>query len=361
MKRLVTVLLISAILLSVTSCGYISDKLNKFYTFAENTEITFYTEQEENSQNTDVYEKEKCESESSVADFSSYEAIIETYKSIVSCFTEYTYDQYKNNEYIYTLEIPNDETRVIYDKIFSSAYYNYLKDYASNYNQDGRNYFGYAIFDINENGSEELILLNDHYDIIAIFTNYNGYPELIVENDPFCRIKEDGEIYTYKRVKESDYSYYYDVRVCSLSECDELVVTHEFTTKTPLYKNHVGAITLSSVDLDFIRLFEDINPQLPSVYGWTWYESELNSNKLLLIGRITETEVRLSLCLDTSPWTHIADVTAIRSGESAYFECDVLKGRIEFGHNCIWVVIEESNDDRFSHGAYMFEDYLSQK
>ena len=83
MKRLVTVLLISALLLSVTSCGYISDKLNKFYTFAENTEITFYTEQEENSQNTDVYEKEKKQREEKI------ELIKSLQISVIECFSQY--------------------------------------------------------------------------------------------------------------------------------------------------------------------------------------------------------------------------------------------------------------------------------
>ncbi len=35
------------------------------------------------------------------------------------------------------------------------------------------------------------------------------------------------------------------------------------------------------------------------------------------------------------------------------------KGRIEFGHECLWIIIKESTDERFTVGNHCYEGYSS--
>ena len=371
MKRLATIILSALLLFSFTACDF--------------------------SNYGSPLENNADETGSDVADFSSYEAIIETYKSIVNCFSEYSVEQYQKSEYISTLTFSDAESRAIYDKIFSSAYYNYEDDYAVRYMEDGKNYFGYALYDLNGNGSDELILLNDHYDIIAIFTNFDGTPKLIIDNEHYCRLDSEGKIYTQNRVyEENDYypglSYYYNIKVHTLTESDELVVTEEYQAMNPhgnysffidvtngqsveisktefierahgcLYNTEVTSVTQNSLNLNFVRLFYPINPHTPEIYSWIWYESKYVDNTFVIISNTTETAVDIGFYSNTYPWwTCIASVTATRNGEKAYFESKTLSGRIEFGLDCIWIVITESESNVFPCGAYIYQYYETAK
>ena len=355
------------------------------WTYVESTNIN----ESENSSNTD-----ESESTPNVADFSSYEAIIETYRAIVNCFTEYTVEQYRKNECIYSLEFYDEESRAIYERIFFSAFYHYKDDYAVKYLLDGRNYFGYALYDINQNGSDELILLNDHYDIIAIFSNINGTPRLIVDNEPFCRIDTNGKIYTQKIIKETHDLFpwsdrYYDMKIYTLSDKDELTLTEEYIadisfgsdqvffdvtdgrnvkitkaeylakTHDYLYNSEAACITQSSINLDFVRLFEPLHPYLPEVYCWEWHKDRYDDSSIVMITYMNDNEAYIGFY--SGKWIHEANVKATRKGETAYFESEKLSGRLEFGLDCIWIIITESKMNAFPCGAYIYEYYETHK
>lgn len=330
------------------------------------------------------------------ANFSSYDEIIRTYTAIVKCFSYYSVEKYERGEYTSTLDFPSGDIEETYKKVFFSAFYYYEKDYAVEYLEDGRNYFGYALYDINNNGSEELILLNDHYDIIAIFSNASGTPHLIIDSEPYCRIDANGRIVTQKQFRKTNtlfpgYDYYYDFKVYTLSATDEIALTEEYQAANPfyndgiyyditngtsteisrqdfiskthgfLYNNDAARITQSSIDLDFVRLFDAIEPQLPEPYVWTWRESKYTSSPLVTVNLMTEKEIYLGFYSSDSPWTHVANVTATRCGESAYFESETLSGRIDFGLDCLWVVITKSNSEAFPCGAYIYKYHDVQK
>lgn len=76
-------------------------------------------------------------------------------------------------------------------------------------------------------------MLNDHYNIIAIFSNINGTPRLIIDNEPSCRIDSHGRIYTQKIINEKHelfpwYDHYYDLKIYTLTETDEIAVAEEY-------------------------------------------------------------------------------------------------------------------------------------
>ena len=397
MKHLAAILLTAIVLFSTTACDFLTNLSQETKNeFSINGSESLESKANTESDQAYTDNTENSESDSNVADFSSYEAIIETYKAIVNCFPEYSVEQYKKNECIYTLEFSNEESRVIYERIFFSAFYHYKDDYAVEYLDDGRNYFGYALYDLNKNGSDELILLNDHYDIIAIFTNFDGTPKLIIDNEHYCRIDSEGKIYTQNRVyEENDYypglSYYYNIKVHTLTESDELVVTEEYQAMNPggnysffidvtngqsveisrtefierahgcLYNTEVTSVTQSSLNLDFVRLFSPLNPHIPEIYSWMWYESKYIDDTFVIISNTTETTVGIAFYSNPAPWTYIAGVTATRSGEKAYFESETLSGRLEFGLDCIWIVITESKSNVFPCGAYIYQYYETLK
>ena len=402
MKRLAAILLTAILLFSTTSCDYISDKLNKLYSF-DNSESTVTTVNKPDKSNSDTDETEdssindKNESDSAIADFSSYEAIIDTYRSIVNCFQNYTNEEYMRHEIASTVAFQNSESEEIYTKLFFSAYYHYSFDYVDEYFKDGRNYFGYATYDINGNGSDELILLNDHYAIIAIFTNRGGKPQLIIDNQPECRIDGEGRIYTQECVNEvneyfPNFDWYYTVKVHELNEHDELVVVEEYQAINPhndqgysfyvdltqgegveisheefVSKTHgcselsnAPIITKSSVDLKFVRLFSTLKPYIPEINSIHWYQYE-GRGREVYINHLTEESVGIGFLSSASQLNGAPYVTATRSGERAYFEDESICGYLEFGLDGVWLVISESQVDAFPCGAYHFTKYVIYK
>ena len=380
MKRLAAIILSTIILFSFAACD-ISSGTDK------ETDSTPSTTDEEIDQPAHANPEH-------FANFSSYDDIIRTYKAIVKCFDHYTVEEYRNNEYKSLVDFPSEEIEETYKKIFFSAFYHYKDDYATSYLDDGRNYFGYALYDINKNGSDELILLNDHYDIIAIFSNTEGTPRLIVDNEPFCRIDSHGKIYTQERIEGKHELFpwsdrYYDMKIYILSNKDELTLTEEYIADTSfgsdqvffdvtdgksseitkadylektqgfLYNSDAACITQSSINLDFVRLFEPIKPYLPEVYVWEWHKSKYDDSSIVLITYMTDTEVNIGFY--SGKWIHEVNVTAALDGESAYFESETLSGRLEFGIDCIWIVINDSKIDAFPCGAYIYEYYETHK
>ena len=294
-----------------------------------------------------------------IADFSSYGAIIETFKSMINCFPKYTANQYLKQEHVSTLIFPNEESRAIYDKIFHEAYRYYLVDYTTQYLDDGRNYFGYALYDINKNGSDELILLNDRYEIITIFTNTEGVPRMVIEPREYLSIygiDDEGRIYVSETVLINyEYLSHYIYTVYDFTESDELVIAEEYTAKD--FDSKEGPInTQYSLDLDFVRLFDPIDPHLFYRDCWLWYRDRSSRESIIEIFSITETDVTINFC-SGSIWHKINYVKAIREGESAYFESETLSGRLEFGLDCIWIVINKSNIEEIPCGAYIYEYY----
>ena len=380
MKRLTAIILSVLILFSFAACDLSSDK-------EIDTDISSNVVSNE-------IDPPAHANPNHYANFSSYDEIIRTYKAIVKCFNNYTVEEYRNNEYTSAVDFPSEEIEETYKKIFFSAFYHYKDDYATAYLDDGRNYFGYALYDINKNGSDELILLNDHYDIIAIFSNHGEKTQLIICNEPHCRIDINGRIYTQKIIEETHDIFpwsdrYYDMKIYTLSENDELTLAEEYLADTSygsdqiffdvtggkrieitkaeyiakthayLYNNDAACITQSSVDLNFVRLFEPIKPYLPEVYVWEWHKSKYDDSSIVLISYMTDTEVNIGFY--SKKWIHEVNVTATLDGESAYFETEILSGRLEFGLDCIWIIITESKINAFPCVAYIYEYYETHK
>ena len=89
--------------------------------------------------------------------------------------------------------------------------------------------FGYDIKDLNQDGADELILVNKNEEIIAIFTQHNGKPVLVESfyHRYRCRIDSNGLIYT----RGSSGASYTVNKVCSISaETKEFITLEEYGT-----------------------------------------------------------------------------------------------------------------------------------
>ena len=376
MKRLVAILLSALLIIALTACDFQGDT----------------------NDTDDKIDQPTHANPEHFANFSSYDEIIRTFKAIVNCFSFYTEEEYLRNEFTSMVDFPSLESEEIYKKLFFSAYYYYNYDYVDQYLKDGRNYFGYAIHDINGNGSDELILLNDHYNIIAIFTNYNGKPQLVIDNQPECRIDSAMRIYTQEYYVDEVNEYfpnfdrYYTVKVHELNECDELVVIEEYQAINPhddqgysfyvdltqgegveishevfIEKTHgclnltnAPIITKSSVDLNFVRLFSSLKPYIPEINSMHWTRPGHREYEVY-INHLTDESVGIGFLSSASQYAADPYVTAARKGERAYFETEWISGYLEFGLDSVWIVITESQVQSFPCGAYFYTSYVVHK
>ena len=302
-----------------------------------------------------------------------YNDIIEMYKTAVSFYPSCTEQKLSKGIYDGINTIPQ-KNRELYKKIFISGYNLYLSEYAPLYMEDGRNYFGYAIADINKNGSAELILMTDLYDIVAIFTTVSGVPQLVIDNckgESFCRIDEQGRIYIQyfdghstmyteiysltsidkielleKYLRDNDYKFY------NITGNDKISIDEKewkAATHGRIYGNAAGIMTKNNTDIEFIRLFGELEIYLPYFHTWEWSSDE-HSHVFSISNFSSEEPDKLSV--DLGGITVVAKI----DGEVATFSTNEVEGRIEFGLDSVWLVITESSTIYATCGSRLYTD-----
>ena len=132
-----------------------------------------------------------------VADFSSYSAILETYTKISTCLDKFESQKWQMGEYDNLFSFPNDLSFEYYIRLLYAAYH-------------GAYGVGYDKIDLNGDGADELVLMNDDYRIKAIFTQKGGVPVLL---DAFayetCWLDDKGFIHVdNEQYDELEYSLY---------------------------------------------------------------------------------------------------------------------------------------------------------
>ena len=128
------------------------------------------------------------------ADFSSYDSIIMMYRKIVGLCDYYT-DEI-DNMFQSKFDIPNEEARAWYQKVFSSVLLFYSPDKGEDEDFDS---FGYTIKDLNGDGIDELILRRDDNIILTVFSMVDGKPILLDNYRPrySCWIGSNGLLHVY--------------------------------------------------------------------------------------------------------------------------------------------------------------------
>ncbi len=152
----------------------------------------------------------------SVADFSTYEQIIKTFGLM---YTEVAYNpvsrksvfertKWTGGEYDAKMIFDSDEDFYVYNSIIAACVLTQSSTSAS---------FGYAIKDLNGDGTDELVLLESRYYVLAIFTEVEGSAVLldIYTDTRSAWIDEDGNIHVKERpltgLQEDSRYYVYEV------------------------------------------------------------------------------------------------------------------------------------------------------
>ena len=265
-----------------------------------------------------------------------------------------------------------------------------------NYATDGDNSYGYAKKDLNGDGVEELILLNDNYEIFALFTEKGGKAQLvdgaygswIDENGRIRKelgtgglVSRDGEGYVYVLdgvelkpeiavgykvniylQKEGWYKIEDGKKIdVSAEEGETLYAGYDILPFG--YSNEEYTRTFSGIE--FIPLFEltpagqkHINTfsNASFINGDTLTVSEFSKNDATATIKFVYTEGEFDLETNPNPEVHITElnIQAIRNESRYEFEKDGVKGYIEFAVNSAWVVVTESQNEYVVCRAYLF-------
>lgn len=333
-----------------------------------------------------------------VADFSDYEAIRRTYIAVCSAVDEYNKFEFEAGNYDNLFSFPNDE-----------AFEYYIQFLHMSIAEGDR--MGYDEIDLNGDGQDELVLLDDHYYIQAIFTQKDGVPALLCafplgyENawlDEQGLIHVDHEDYyelrygLYEFTREGEYRHHYTViaqqygrhlRKDGKTEIipfdQSLEIYHEEYQCYPddfqpnEYARHVSALCYTPLTevsgntleaaaketwardehledeettekfliMEYTRLtFGGVDSASPTMliqyeYSYCYPDPERENYSL---GASEESELTLSLYKD---------------GDVYRFDESGVRGYIELGSKVLWLVIEESHDERFSVGYHCYKIY----
>lgn len=341
---------------------------------------------------------ESAANKAPVPDFTTYDGVIAAYKTIVESFSEYKKLDWINGKFDNLFTITDNESYEVFHQIFQCGISNmpteeYLgKTYASY----GDNSYGYAKKDINCDGTEELILLNDKYEIISLFTEKNGRAHLV---DGVChawidengnirkevatggQVSRDGECYVYTldgAVLKTEIAVGYKVNIylqkegwykiedgkkteISAQEGEALYTAYDILPSR--YSDNEYTRTFS--DIEFIPLFDrtDVGEKHVGtftnawfIYGDTITVSSFTADGVTAVIKFIYTEGEFDPETNPEPVRYITElnVRALRCGNRYTFEQDGIKGYIEFAVGAIWVVVTESQNEHVGNRAYFF-------
>lgn len=333
-----------------------------------------------------------------VADFSSYAAIRDTYAEISTCLDKFNSFEFCRGEYDNLFTFPNDLSFEYYIRLLYAAYH-------------GAYCVGYDEIDLNGDGQDELVLMNEDYRIKAIFTKKNGIPVLL---DAFayetCWLDDKGFIHVdneqyyeleynlYEFTSSGEYNLIYSVlaaqngkryltkngktEMITFEKSLELYYDDYCRYSEPFYPYEQ---TRNVSDLTYTPLASPTEDIISTAIGQTWHKHSslkktsdkefARSNTYVTFENVADTQMTISLkyvftfsypdperdhyLLDDSTES-VLKITARNENGVLVFEENGVKGKIEFGHKYIWLVIDESEDQRFPVGNHCYKKYSPQ-
>lgn len=338
-----------------------------------------------------------------VADFSDYDAVRKTYQAIGTCLEEFNVQSWINGSYADLMSFPDDT---------AYEYYNLLLYTIHRYKTQD---IGYDEIDLNGDGQDELVFLTEDYSIRAIFTQKEGKPVLLAAYhfgegwlDDQGLIHFDKEEYydleysLYELTAEGDFELHYSFLVHGNGRFQY----YFYLTKDGKTKN-ISSDEWNALYSQYCRYSEpfDPNEQTRNVSKLTYTpldETDENfvveavlktwnkyadlekttgkhnafSNTYMTFGNVTDTQIdvyfryaftffypdpeRENYLLDDTTESSL-NITAHNKDGEFVFDENGVKGRMEFGSHTLWLIIEESTDERFPVGFHCYGEYSSDK
>ena len=295
------------------------------------------------------------------ATLASYEEVISLYRIAVDHLEIYFEEDPDSSMYATEIANADDPTKALYESIFLSAYAWYEYDFGVEYNNHGTEAYCYTIFDINADGTYELILMTDEYDIVAIFTIFNEEATLLLDNREGLWYYIFGGSVTHRYSKQNAHgsSKYYDDLY--FLQDGKLIKHATELADCPSYqcRELIAPYSKQSITSPFVRLSGPLTIQKPYIYTWIWSNSRIWEQFPFLLeidaGVFTENEFGFSIAKSYYP-TVVDDIVATREGDVAYFDTPKISGRIEFGCQSVWLIIEKSTVSELPCGAFLLKD-----
>ena len=137
-----------------------------------------------------AFEDSKADPDAPTADFSSYNAVLETYEHIVKSLDGYDRDKWIAGDYDTIFNFESDVDYYVFNKLLMAV----ANARPRHYEDGGRSAYGCAVKDIDGDGNEELVLMSDSYGILALFTEKNGKAVFLdaFYSDPVAWMDENG-------------------------------------------------------------------------------------------------------------------------------------------------------------------------
>ena len=327
-------------------------------------------------------EKKDTDGSLGQADFSTYEKVLDTYKKILSLFGDFNISKWTMGDYdnLFTFGCDGDyKTYNLLLRRGSSAAPS-TERFGSVYPENGDDAYGYSYTDLNGDGKDELLLTNDRYSVIAVFTQKDG--KAILCDLPIrgsYQIWTDGKI----RIDSSTtnilrYSIY---RVTDGAAATEDCVTFDGFT---YYREKNGKISELSGEealefrdreievsdlpmnacnrasgVGFIPLFGRTSPGMEHLA--TWSQSAYIFGLTFTVAEVAEDSVSFTIKYENEgeePMT--IDAVATKDGDMYTFDTDGLAGSLEFGVQCIWLHVTDSSVDIPEEGSHLL-DYKTEE
>ena len=330
-----------------------------------------------------------------VADFSSYSAILATYKTITHCLEEFKVYQWETGGYDNLFVFPNDLSYEYYNRLLYGAY-------------RGVRGTGYDMIDLNGDGQDELVLMNEDYRIIAIFTQKDGVPVLVdAFADATCWLDDKGLIHVdneqaydleytlYDFTSSGEYNLIYSILA---AENGNRYLTKDGKTEKITFEKSVELYyddycrytepfkpneqTRNVSRLSYTPLTSPTDDTVDGALGKTWHKYAklektsgkdlANSHTNITFEKIHDAHLKVNIQYkftfmypdpDRDHYL-LSDVTESSLTLTAHAENGVfvfdesgVKGRIEFYNDCVWLIFEHSTDSRFAVGFHCYAEY----
>ncbi len=327
------------------------------------------------------------------ADFSTYAAIRETYKAISSCIEDYDDSKWYAGKYDHLFSYPDEQSFNIYNRLLYTAY-------------NGAYDEGYDEIDLNGDGQNELVIMNEDYTIKAIFTQKKNKPVMLgAFPNASCWLDDQGLIHVdridyyeleyslYEFTKDGNFNLIYslllaengnryltkDGKTEKISFEESLEIYYDdYCRYTEPFEAH--EYTRSVSDLTYTPLFEMTDDFRKAATEKTWQKhASLDktsgkewgawSNTYVTFENVTDTQMdvnfkyvftfsypdpdRENYLLNDSTESNLKLTASNRDGVWV-FEGEGVKGHLEFSHKYLWIIIDESTDERFPTGFHCY-------
>ncbi|MBQ8441245.1 MAG: hypothetical protein IJX19_11325 [Clostridia bacterium] len=294
-----------------------------------------------------------------VVDFASYESILSTYHKLIEIRPNY-YDWIW--DYPTAAETALPLFTFVSDETWQEFYH--LASLTNEYypNRSGSGYewytteatatFGYTYRDLNDDGSDELILLTEDYKLLAIYTMKDGRPlrvEDVWGRIVSCIIDEKNRLHIFDSTE----------KICVLGADGTLETVAECGIDLPEGMLAAEYMRLT-VGLGFTPLEPITRLQKRDIIGWYFSRRKDPYSSGLQGGHVTVNDIREN---NAELWVSALQKTILVTVDKnlLFFDEEGFVGHLEIGGSYAWVTIEECENALYPAGTYLLPYFVPAK